>query len=95
MRLTRRPAPVGTTVSPEGERLLALLHAAAGEAVSLAELRDHSVHAPAQAAYELQLDGYDVARVEHAGGSGRSEPGYRLRPVSAVTKSGRGEGTPA
>ena len=77
MRLfTRRPTNIGRE-SPDAQRLLVLLTAAADNTLMLDELRDQAVAAPAQAAYELQLDGYVIDRITLKGERGI---GYRLRP---------------
>ena len=76
MRLfTRRPTDIGRE-SPDAQRLLVLLTAAADNTLMLGELRDQAVAAPAQAAYELQLDGYVIDRITL---KGERAIGYRLR----------------
>ena len=67
-------------------RLLALLEADRGATLTVAELLDGGVQAPAQAVYALQLAGYDVERgyCEHP--DGHKTLGYRMRaPSAAVT----------
>jgi hypothetical protein len=74
--ITREPIDTGSE-SPDAHRLLALLTAATEHTLMLDELRDRAVAAPAQAAYELQLDGYVIDRITPKGERGI---GYRLRP---------------
>ena len=78
---SREPVDNGPE-SADAQRLLALLSAATENTLMLDELRDRSVSAPAQAAYELQLDGYVIDRITL---KGERAVGYRLRarpPVS-------------
>lgn len=79
MRLVSRAPIVIGRESPDARRLLALLTAAAGNTLMLDELRDGAVTAPAQAAYELQLDGYVIDRITF---HGEHAIGYRLRARS-------------
>jgi hypothetical protein len=82
MRLITRERIDSGSESPDAQRLLALLSAATENTLMLDELRDRSVSAPAQAAYELQLDGYVIDRITL---KGERAVGYRLRahpPVS-------------
>jgi hypothetical protein len=78
------------------ERLLALLNADVAVAVSVADLRARGVSAPAQAAYELQLAGYEIDRVYCTDMDGRPALGYRLQLAPAIPRvtapSGVGEG---
>ena len=67
-------------------RLLALLEADRGATLTVAELLDGGVQAPAQAVYALQLAGYDVERGYCRHPDGHKTLGYRMRaPSAAVT----------
>lgn len=81
----RRIAPAPITIrreSPDAQRLLALLTAAVDNTLMLDELRDGDVAAPAQAAYELQLDGHVIDRITL---KGEHAIGYRLRARPAAS----------
>ncbi len=60
-------------------RLLALLEDDCAEAVTISELRERGIDAPAQAIYTLQLSGYQIDRVPIHRPNGRKTTGYRLR----------------
>jgi hypothetical protein len=64
-------------------RLLALLEADPAGALTIADLRERGLKAPAQAVYELQLAGYEIDRVHFQDPDGRRTPGYCLRGSSA------------
>ena len=76
MRLFTREPIDSESESPDAQRLLALLTAATENTLMLDEVRDRAVSAPAQAVYELQLDGYVVDRITL---KGEHAVGYRLR----------------
>ena len=63
----------------DAARVLTLLGADDSGAVTMAALREHGVHAPAQAIYELQLDGYEIDRVHCESSDRHTTIGYRLR----------------
>jgi hypothetical protein len=62
----------------DAARLLALLEATPGDAVTIAEMRERGIAAPAQVIYALQLAGYDIDRMPVHGNPG-GPVGYRLR----------------
>lgn len=64
-------------------RLLALLEADQAGALTIADLRERGLKAPAQAVYELQLAGHEIDRVYFQDEDGRRSLGYRLRAFSA------------
>ena len=64
-------------------RLLALLEADQAGALTIADLRERGLKAPAQAVYELQLAGYVIDRVYFQDQDGRRSLGYCLRASSA------------
>jgi hypothetical protein len=68
----------------DAARVLTLLGADDSGAVTMAALREHGVHAPAQAIYELQLDGYEIDRVPCEGSDRHTTIGYRLRTSAAI-----------
>jgi hypothetical protein len=61
------------------DRQLALLEDDCAEAVTISELRERAIEAPAQAIYTLQLTGYEIDRVPIQRPKGRNTTGYRLR----------------
>ena len=60
-------------------RVLGLLADDRAEAVTMTELRERGIEAPAQAIYTLQLTGYQIDRVPIHGPNGRRTTGYRMR----------------
>lgn len=76
----------GADVSSPGDRdvarLVALLGSDPSRAMTIAELREHGIGAPAQAIYELQLAGWQVDRVPVTQGDGAGASGYRLSSES-------------
>jgi len=64
-------------------RLLALLEDDCAEAVTISELRERGIEAPAQAIYTLRLTGYQIERVPIRRPNGRNTAGYRLRPQAS------------
>lgn len=76
----------GADVSSPGDRdvarLVALLGSDPSRAMTIAELREHGIEAPAQAIYELQLAGWQVDRVPVTQGDGAGASGYRLSSES-------------
>ena len=64
---------------PDAAHLLDVLAEHEGFPMTIAQLRDEGLHAPAQAIYELQLAGYDVERLAVRGGRELPSIGYRLR----------------
>jgi len=79
---TRRPRP-DTTWERDAARLLALLEDNPDGAVTLAEMHERGIDAPAQLVYALQLAGYDIDRAP-IDGDPRGPLGYRLRSTRAV-----------
>lgn len=74
---TRQPDPVNAS-DRQAARLLALLEANSGEALTIADMRERGIAAPGQVIYALQLAGYDIDRAPIHGNS-RGPLGYRLR----------------
>ena len=68
----------------DAARVLTLLRADDSGAVTMAALREHGVRAPAQAIYELQLDGYEIDRVPCESRDRHTTIGYRLRTSAAI-----------
>jgi hypothetical protein len=62
---------------------LALLQANQTGAISIGDLRDVGVGAPAQAVYDLQLAGYAIDRVSYTTADGLPSVGYRLHHAVA------------
>ena len=62
----------------DATRLLALLEANSGDALTIADMRERGIAAPGQVIYALQLAGYDIDRAPIHGNS-RGPLGYRLR----------------
>jgi hypothetical protein len=62
----------------DAARLLALFKRGGASGVSVVEMRQRGIEAPAQAIYTLQLAGYVIDRVP-APWSGGKAPVYRLR----------------
>lgn len=71
----------GRPLTRDAARALALLVAADGRPVTLAELGEHGVRFPGQAVYELQLAGYAIDRT--ASGAGPRLGGYRVAVPAA------------
>jgi hypothetical protein len=74
-------------VGADAARLLELLERLEQDGhdpVSIAELRERGISAPAHAIYMLQLAGYPVARVRRGDQPGRRA--YRLRAARARTR---------
>ena len=74
---TREPDS-GSSWDPDATRLLALLEANPDDAMTVADIRERGIAAPAQMIYALQLAGYDIDRAPIHGNS-RGPLGYRLR----------------
>jgi hypothetical protein len=73
---TRRPEPLSCW-DRDAARLLALLEDTPNCALTIDDMRERGISAPAQVIYELQLAGYDIERLSvHA--SSRGPLGYRL-----------------
>ncbi len=73
--------------SVEGQdaaRVLILLSADDSRALTMAALREHGIQAPAQAIYELQLNGYKIDRVTCETNDRHPTLGYRLRTSPAT-----------
>lgn len=68
----------------DAARVLTLLGADDGAALTMAALREHGVQAPAQAIYELRLDGYEIDRVPCEDSDRHTTIGYRLRISAAI-----------
>jgi hypothetical protein len=68
----------------DAARVLTLLGADDSGAVTMAALREHGVHAPAQAIYELQLDGYKIDRLPCESSDRHTTIGYRLRTSATI-----------
>ena len=69
----------------DAARVLTLLGGDERGALTIAALREHGVQAPAQAIYELQLDGYEIDRVPCESSDRRMTIGYRLRTSAAIS----------
>jgi hypothetical protein len=74
-----------TQAERELARALALLESDPAGSVTLAELREQGVKAPAQAVYDLQIAGYAIDRVTSRHAGGQTSPGYRLRGTAPPT----------
>jgi hypothetical protein len=74
---TRQPDPVNAS-DRDAVRLLALLEANSGDALTIADMRERGIAAPGQVIYALQLAGYDIDRAPIEMNSGGPR-GYRLR----------------
>lgn len=83
-----------SSVERELARALALLQANHTGAISVDDLRDIGVGAPAQAVYDLQLAGHAIDRVTHITASGRPTAGYRLRHTARVPDQERAQTSP-
>jgi hypothetical protein len=68
----------------DAARVLTLLGADDSGALTIAALREHGIQAPAQAIYELQLDGYEIDRLPCEGSDRHTTIGYRLRTSAAI-----------
>jgi hypothetical protein len=68
----------------DAARVLTLLGADDSGALTMAALREHRVQAPAQAIYELQLDGYEIDRVPCESGDRLTTISYRPRTSAAI-----------
>jgi hypothetical protein len=68
----------------DAARVLTLLGAHDSGALTMAALREHGIQAPAQAIYELQLDGYEIDRVPCKSSDRHTTIGYRLRTSAAI-----------
>jgi hypothetical protein len=90
IRATSEPDSPPRPVDRDVARLLALLEDQCAEAVTITELRERGIAAPAQAIYTLQLTGYEVDRVPIHRPNGRNGTGYRLR-LPASQSSGPNE----
>ncbi len=94
-RRTRRrgaePAPVRRPRQPTDHLLELLTYS--GWPLTVGELREHGISAPAQTIYELQLAGYEIDRVpvRH---DGHCDSGYRLHPPP-LDDPGRAESAPS
>lgn len=66
-------------------RVLALLEANRGAALTIAALRERGIETPAIRVYELQLAGYEIERVPCARPDGRATLAYRLRAAPVAT----------
>lgn len=74
---SHRPEP-DTAWDRDTARILALLDDSPDDAVTISDMRERGIHAPAQVIYALQLAGYDIERGPVSGNP--SGPlGYRLR----------------
>jgi hypothetical protein len=69
----------------DAARVLTLLSADDSAVVTMAALREDGVRAPAQAIYELELDGYEIDRVPCASSDRNATIGYRLRTSAAIS----------
>lgn len=79
-----RQTPQGPTGTSDRARLLQLLDAAEGDALTIGDLRERGIQMPGQAIYELELDGYPVERVRPRGSARRGRVlGYRLSTHAA------------
>jgi hypothetical protein len=72
-------------VAADEARLLALLKAHHRGGLSIAELRDHGISAPAHAIYMLQLAGYAVGPAPVGLERGRPDSAFRLHAVPPRT----------
>ena len=68
----------------DAARVLTLLVADDNRALTMAALREQGVQAPAQAIYELQLDGYKIDRVPCENSDRHTTIGYRLRTSTTI-----------
>ena len=70
-------------------RVLSLLEANRGAALTIAALRERGIETPAMSVYELQLAGYEIERVLCERPDGFTMLGYRLRaaPVPTIDQS--------
>jgi len=82
------PKPTHTRETPQTPadtsnraRLLHVLNAAKGVALTMDDLRERGIQMPGQMVYELELDGYPVDRVHR-----RSIVGYRLGAPAAEAR---------
>ncbi len=76
-RQTQGPAGIS-----DRARLLHVLDAAEGDALTISDLRERGIEMPGQAIYELELDGYTVERVNRRTFERRGRVlGYRLTPT--------------
>jgi hypothetical protein len=94
IRATSEPDSPPRPVDRDVARLLALLEDQCAEAVTITELRERGIAAPAQAIYTLQLTGYEVDRVpihEPCGAAGRWWCRVAARASSATRSTRRGE----
>lgn len=78
------PEPHGTGAGRDVARLLELLNADPTHALTVADMHDAGIGAPAQAIYTLQLAGYDIDRVFCVHPDGHRTPGYQLRVTSVL-----------
>jgi len=77
---TRRPEPLSRW-DHDASRLLAMLEDNPTCALTIDDMRERGIAAPAQVIYGLQLAGYDIDRLSiHA--SSRGPLGYRLRSAT-------------
>jgi hypothetical protein len=72
-------------VAADEARLLALLKAHRRGGLSIAELRDHGISAPAHGIYMLQLAGYEVGPASFGLDGGRRDSAFRLHAVPPRT----------
>ncbi|MFZ0383665.1 MAG: hypothetical protein WAL38_37975 [Solirubrobacteraceae bacterium] len=83
-----RQSPRGGAQDHGPARVLALLGGDRPGPVTIGELRDRGVEAPAQAIYALRLAGHEIDRVAFRRPNGRDTMGYRLRAPLAATDGG-------
>jgi hypothetical protein len=74
---TREPE-LDSSWNGDAARTLVLLGDNRDDVVTVADMRNHGIHAPAQVIYALQLAGYDIDRAPLRGKPG-GPLGYRLR----------------
>lgn len=80
------PLSADTEAERELGRALTLLQENLTGYVTLAELRERGITAPAQTVYELQLAGYTIERITSTAVGVRMPPGYRMHePVADET----------
>jgi hypothetical protein len=88
LRVVEQDQPTACDDSNDA-RLVALLSDELEVPVTIGEMLDGGVRAPALTVYELQVAGYPIDRVRCEARDGRSTVGYRLRGGPDGHRSGR------